>query len=331
MIILGIETSCDETAVSVCRNSEILSNTVSSQLIHNSYGGVVPEIASREHEKLLNIVVDTSLGEAGINLADVDAVAVTQGPGLAGTLLTGISFAKGLAMGLNIPLIPVNHLEAHIFANFLVDPTLEYPFVCLLVSGGHTQLWHIKNMDSYTLLGETRDDAAGEAFDKGARILGLGYPGGPAIETEAIGGNPDAVHFPRGLMGSASLEFSYSGLKTSLLYFMDDFKENVSISKNDVAASYQQAIVDSLVEKMNRAVYQTKSKTCVIAGGVAANKTLRTCSREKLANIRILFPDLSFCTDNGAMVSFLGEVKLNAGYTTNIEFGAQPNLKMAVS
>jgi N6-L-threonylcarbamoyladenine synthase len=278
MIILGIETSCDETAVSVCRNSEILSNTVSSQLIHNSYGGVVPEIASREHEKLLNIVVDTSLGEAGINLADVDAVAVTQGPGLAGTLLTGISFAKGLAMGLNIPLIPVNHLEAHIFANFLVDPTLEYPFVCLLVSGGHTQLWHIKNMDSYTLLGETRDDAAGEAFDKGARILGLGYPGGPAIETEAIGGNPDAVHFPRGLMGSASLEFSYSGLKTSLLYFMDDFKENVSISKNDVAASYQQAIVDSLVEKMNRAVYQTKSKTCVIAGGVAANKTLRTCS-----------------------------------------------------
>ena len=160
MIILGIETSCDETAVSVCRNGEILSNTVSSQLIHNSYGGVVPEIASREHEKLLNIVVDKSLGEAGINLADVDAVAVTQGPGLAGTLLTGISFAKGLAMGLNIPLIPVNHLEAHIFANFLVDPTLEYPFVCLMVSGGHTQLWHIKNMDSYKLLGETRDDAA---------------------------------------------------------------------------------------------------------------------------------------------------------------------------
>ena len=331
MIILGIETSCDETAVSVCRNGEILSNTVSSQLIHNSYGGGGPEIASREHEKLLNIVVDTSLGEAGINLADVDAVAVTQGPGLAGTLLTGISFAKGLAMGLNIPLIPVNHLEAHIFVNFLGDPTLEYPFVCLLVSGGHTQLWHIKNMDSYTLLGETRDDAAGEAFDKGARILGLGYPGGPAIETEAIGGNPNAVHFPRGLMGSASLEFSYSGLKTSLLYFMDDYKENVSISKNDVAASYQQAIVDSLVEKMTRAVYQTKSKPCVIAGGVAANKTLRTCSREKLTNIRILFPDLSFCTDNGAMVSFLGEVKLNARYTTNMEFGAQPNLKMATS
>jgi len=331
MIVLGIETSCDETAVSICKNGLILSNTVSSQLIHNSYGGVVPEIASREHEKLLNIIVDKSLSDARINVVDIDAIAVTQGPGLAGTLLTGISFAKGLAIGLNVRLIPVNHLEAHIFANFLADPNLEYPFVCLLVSGGHTQLWHIKNMESYVLLGETRDDAAGEAFDKGARILGLGYPGGPAIEKEAIGGNPKAVHFPRGLMGSSSLEFSYSGLKTSLLYFMDDFKDNISISKKDVAASYQQAIVDSLVEKMDRAVRHTKSKTCVIAGGVAANKTLRLCLRKRLVNSSIIFPELSFCTDNGAMVSFLGELKLKAGHASNIEFGVQPNLKMVAS
>tara|TARA_B100000686_G_C16806232_1_gene990870 strand:- start:17404 stop:18399 length:996 start_codon:yes stop_codon:yes gene_type:complete len=328
MIVLGIETSCDETGVSVCQNGKILSNTVSSQLIHNSHGGVVPELASREHEKLLNIIINESLIEAEIDVKELDAIAVTQGPGLAGTLLTGISFAKGLALGLNIPLVPINHLEAHIFANFLFERNLKFPFVCLLVSGGHTQLWNVKDMDSYSLLGETRDDAAGEAFDKGARILDLGYPGGPAIEKEAIGGNSSAVDFPRGLMDIDSLEFSYSGLKTSLLYFMDNYKENHKIKRKDIAASYQQAIVDSLVEKMIRAVNYTKSKTCVVAGGVAANKTLRFCLQNNLKNIKILFPESAFCTDNGAMISYLGWVKLKAGQISNFEFGAKPNLKM---
>ena len=213
MTILGIETSCDETAAAICQNRKILSNTVSQQIVHVEFGGVVREIASREHEILLNTIVHHTLGESNIHLRELDAISVTQGPGLAGTLLTGISFAKGLGIGLNIPVIPVNHLEGHIFANFLSDPTLDYPFVCLLVSGGHTQLWNIKGMEQYELLGETRDDAAGEAFDKGARILGLEYPGGPAIEREAKGGDPDKIQFPRSLMGEDSLEFSFSGLK----------------------------------------------------------------------------------------------------------------------
>ena len=246
MIILGIETSCDETAAAICSEGKILSNVVSQQLIHSKYGGVIPEIASREHESLLNQVVDHALLEAGINLEQLNAISVTQGPGLAGTLLTGISFAKGLGLGLRIPVVPVNHLEGHIFANFLAHKTLEFPFVCLLVSGGHTQLWSIENMGKYNLLGETRDDAAGEAFDKGARILGLPYPGGPEIEKAAKGGNPTKIKFPRSLLSKDSLEFSFSGLKTSLLYFMDDFKETKSIELSDVIASYQKAIIDVL-------------------------------------------------------------------------------------
>ena len=329
MTLLGIETSCDETAAAICRHGQILSSIVSSQIIHAKFGGVVPEIASREHEKLLNLIVHESLIESGVQKQELDAIAVTSGPGLAGTLLTGVSFAKGLSLGLNIPVIPMNHLEAHIFANFLADPTLEYPFVCLLVSGGHTQLWYIQEMNQYQLLGETRDDAAGEAFDKGARILGLGYPGGPAIEKEAKGGNSAIYRFPRGLMGKESLEFSFSGLKTSLLYFMDDFQESDSMSKRDVIASYQQAIIDTLVEKMKRALNKTKAKTCVIAGGVAANKCLRDHLAVSLPNTRILFPDLSYCTDNAAMISYLGELKYNSGEIGSLDFGVQPNLKLA--
>ena len=213
---------------------------------------------------------------------------------------------------MNIPVIPVNHLEGHIFANFLADPTLDYPFVCLLVSGGHTQLWNIKGMEQYELLGETRDDAAGEAFDKGARILGLEYPGGPAIEREAKGGDPDKIQFPRSLMGEGSLEFSFSGLKTSLLYFMDDFEETASVSLKDVMASFQQAIVDTLAEKVRRAVKKTGQKRCVIAGGVAANLCLRDRLNTVLPNKHILFPDLSYCTDNAAMISYLGELKMQS-------------------
>ena len=199
MIVLGIETSCDETAVSVCKDGNILSNVISSQVAHSDFGGVVPEIASREHEKMLNKITIMALSEASTSLSQIQGIAVTSGPGLAGSLLTGVSFAKGLALGLGTKIIPINHLEAHIIANLLEEPMIEFPFICLLVSGGHTQIWLVKELDNYILLGETRDDAAGEAFDKGARVIGLGYPGGPAIEKCAINGNPELINFPRPL------------------------------------------------------------------------------------------------------------------------------------
>ena len=328
MTVLGIETSCDETAAAICSNGKILSNVVSQQLIHSKFGGVIPEIASREHELLLNQVVNHAMFKSGIKLNELDAISVTQGPGLAGTLLTGISFAKGLGLGLGIPVVPVNHLEGHIFANFLANEKLEFPFVCLLVSGGHTQLWAIQDMSEYILLGETRDDAAGEAFDKGARILNLSYPGGPEIEKAAMGGDPEKIHFPRSLISKDSLEFSFSGLKTSLLYFMDDFKETRSIKLNDVIASYQKAIIDVLVEKVNRALNITGFKTCIIAGGVAANQSLRKELSSVLRSKEIIFPELSFCTDNAAMIGYVGELKLKNGNYESINFSVKPNLKL---
>ena len=328
MIILGIETSCDETAASICYNGKILSNVVSSQVIHSKFGGVVPEIASREHELLLNTVVDEAVVLAQCSILDIDAIAVTQGPGLTGALLTGVSFAKGLGIGLEIPVIPINHLEGHIFSNFLAYKNLDYPFICLLVSGGHTQLWLICGIGDYKLLGETRDDAAGEAFDKGARILGLGYPGGPEIEKHAKKGNPQKIHFPRSLLKKDSLEFSFSGLKTSLLYFMDDFKENSEINKHDVVASYQQAIIETLVEKVKRALNQTRTQTCVIAGGVASNQSLRKSLNSSLHGKKIIYPDLSFCTDNAAMISYLGEIKFRNNKQYPLDFSVIPNQKL---
>ena len=329
MIVLGIETSCDETAAAVCKNGKIISNIVSRQIIHSQFGGVVPELASREHETLLNRVVNEAIKKANISLRNLNAIAVTQGPGLTGTLLTGICFAKGLGFGLNIPVIPINHLEGHIFANFIADPSLQLPFICLLVSGGHTQLWYIEGMEKYQLLGETRDDAAGEAFDKGARILGLGYPGGPEIEKAAKGGNPNMVKFPRSLLDKNNLEFSFSGLKTSLLYFMDEFKETKKISKKDVIASYQKAIIDVLIIKLKRAMKMKNINTCVIAGGVAANEYLRENLKLALDNQKIIFPELSYCTDNGAMISYLGEKKLKFKNYKSMSFGASPNLKLS--
>mgnify|MGYP005630630707 CR=1 FL=1 len=215
MIVLGIETSCDETATAVCRSGSIISSHIRSQAIHEKYGGVIPEIASREHERYLNNMVSDTLKDAGISKEELEGIAVTQGPGLSGTLITGVCFAKGLSLGMGLPIIGVNHLEAHIFANFLADPTLEFPFVCLLVSGGHTQLWYVKNINNYQLMGESRDDAAGEAFDKGARILGLAYPGGPEIEKLSKGGNPNAVKFPRAMMKKADIEIFFSRLQAA--------------------------------------------------------------------------------------------------------------------
>jgi N6-L-threonylcarbamoyladenine synthase len=326
LIVLGIETSCDETATAVCRDGVIISSHIRSQSIHEKYGGVIPEIASREHEKFLNEMVFDTLNDGGISKKELEGIAVTQGPGLSGTLITGVCFAKGLALGLRLPIIGVNHLEAHIFANFLADPALEFPFICLLVSGGHTQLWHVKNFNDYQLMGESRDDAAGEAFDKGARILGLSYPGGPEIEKLAKGGKPNAIRFPRAMMKKNNLEFSFSGLKTSLLYYMDEHK---NANLKDVAASYQLAIIDVLITKLKWALENTHCHTCVIAGGVAANLLLRDFSLTKLSGKKVIFPDLDLCTDNAAMIAYLGELYLSKGIKSTIDFPILPNMKMA--
>ena len=326
MIILGIETSCDETAASICIDGKIISSTLSSQEIHNKFGGVIPELASREHEKTLNLIVHKALTKSKVSLEDLDGIAVTQGPGLSGALIAGTSFAKGLAIGLNIPILGINHLEAHIFANFLADPDLEFPFVCLLVSGGHTQIWEIKNFMSYKMLGETRDDAAGEAFDKGARILGLGYPGGPEIEKLAKNGNHKAIDFPRALRKKNNFEFSFSGLKTALLYYFDKNKRK---NIEDIAASYQFAIIDVLVEKLKNAADLTNCKNCVVAGGVAANQFLRQYSKKQIGDRNIIYPDPSFCTDNAAMIAYLGEKYISIGKTSKIDFSILPNMKIA--
>ena len=326
MIILGIESSCDESAASICKDGKILSNVVSSQKVHNNYGGVVPEIASREHDRLLNHLVVKSINEANISLNNIEGIGVTKGPGLAGTLLTGVSFAKGFSQSINVPIIGINHLEAHIYANFLAYPKLEYPLVCLLVSGGHTQIWYIKNIFDYELLGDTRDDAAGEAFDKGSRILGLGYPGGPVIEKIANKGNSDAINFPRALMEKDNLEFSFSGLKTSLLYLV---KKEQLFDVEDIVASYQKAILDVLVTKLLRAINIKKVNTCIIAGGVAANKCLRRMVNDKLNNrINAYYPDINLCTDNAAMIAFLAEIYLMKGIRSSIDFEVVPNLKL---
>ena len=326
MIVLGIESSCVETAVSICKDGKILSNIVSSQQVHSNYGGVVPEVASREHDRLLNQLVIKSIKEANISLNDIQGIGVTKGPGLAGTLLTGVSFAKGFSQSLNIPIIGINHLEAHIYANFLAYPKLEYPLVCLLVSGGHTQIWYIKNIFDYELLGDTRDDAAGEAFDKGARILGLGYPGGPIIEKIAKKGNSDLISFPKAFMEKDNLEFSFSGLKTSLLYLV---KKNQLFEMEDIVASYQKAILDVLVTKLARSVIIKKVNTCIIAGGVAANKSLRRLVEDKLnATINVYYPDINLCTDNAAMIAFLAEIYFKKGIRSNLDFEVIPNLKL---
>ena len=326
-MILGIESSCDETAAAICNNGNILSSIVSSQQIHKDFGGVVPEIASREHERLLNYSVEKALDDAEIALSDLDGIGVTQGPGLAGTLLTGVCFAKGLSQSLNIPILGINHLEAHIYANFLTDPTLIYPLVCLLVSGGHTQLWLVKQMEDYELLGESRDDAAGEAFDKGARILGLDYPGGPAIEKLAHNGDCKAIDFPRAFYKDESLEFSFSGLKTSLLYFME--KKDKTVMLADVAASYQKAILDVLVHKLAMAVKRKDVRTCVIAGGVAANNKLRSMVKKIMGDeISVLYPESALCTDNAAMIAYLSELYMEKGITSLIDFDVSPNLKV---
>lgn len=303
MIILGIETSCDETGVAICSDFKILSSYTKTQSIHQQFGGVVPEIASREHEKYLPRITKKVLKDANIKFKDIDAIAVTNGPGLMGSLLSGISFAKGVSYGLDVPIIPINHLEAHLNSVFIEHEELEPPFINLLVSGGHTQLWLVKNMFDYELLGETLDDACGEAFDKGAKKLNLNYPGGPEIERLATSGDKNLINFPRPMIHDNSFNFSFSGLKTSLINCVNKDKYNF----DDIAASYQEAIVDTLIAKFEKAMNQHSVKSGIICGGVAANKRLR----EKLDNLdkNIIYPSMKYCTDNADMIAYLAEHK----------------------
>lgn len=334
MIVLGIESSCDETAAAVVEDGFVRSNIVASQLAHVAYGGVVPEVASRLHEKSIIPVVKQALESAKISLQELSGIAVTRGPGLAGALVVGLGFAKGLAQALGIPITGIDHMEGHLSANFLRDPMsqIEYPFICLLVSGGHTHLWRVEGVGRYELLGQSLDDAAGEAFDKGARLLGLGYPGGPAIEAAAEHGARDAVQFPRPLKGTPSCDFSFSGLKTALFYHLKRLPSPITDEqRNDIAASYQEAIIDTLIDRLKHAIQQTGLKRICAAGGVVANTSLRSRLDEwsKAAGLVIKYPALEYCTDNAAMIAMAGQMRLTAGQESLLSIDIRPNLSLA--
>lgn len=319
MNILGIESSCDETAAAVYSNGTLLSNVVATQAVHQKFGGVVPELASRAHQQHIWPTVQQALDEAGCSIENIDAVAVTHGPGLMGALLVGLCFAKGLALANNLKLIGVNHMDAHIYANF-IEATPNFPFVCLTVSGGHTQLIHVTEPFKHTILGQTRDDAAGEAFDKIGKIFGLPYPAGPLVDKYARIGNPKFHTFPQALL-SEGLDFSFSGLKTSALYHLEkigDEKQRQTYleqSLPDLCASVSQAITEVLIKKLERAVVDTGVKTVLLAGGVSANSMLRE-KAEKLANrlnCYLHIPKLAYCTDNAAMIAITGYLKAKQG------------------
>ena len=327
-LVLGIETSCDETAAAlVLGGYDVVSNVVSTQVdLHSDFGGVVPEIASRAHLDVLNPVIARSIVEAGIDEERIDAVACTIGPGLIGALLVGVSAAKALAMAWDVPFVGVNHMEAHLYAASLEDPTLEFPLLVLLVSGGHTMLIDMQGHGRYRLVGQTIDDAAGEAFDKVARFLDLGYPGGPAIDVAALDGDPEAIRFPRAMMDDG-YDFSFSGLKTSVMNYV---RKHPDVSSQDVAASFQAAVVDVLVTKARRAAAEFGATGIVLGGGVAANSLLReqvldACERD---GIQGFLPSRSMCTDNAAMIAAAGWHRLRADGPTPLDVGATPNLRL---
>ena len=330
MIVLGFESSCDETGVAlVCTEKGLLSHALHTQVaMHAAYGGVVPELASRDHVRRIIPLTRAVLQEAGLSLSDVSAVAYTAGPGLAGALLVGASVAQSLAWSLSLPAIPIHHLEGHLLSPRLADPCPAFPFVALLVSGGHTQLMRVDDVGLYTLLGETMDDAAGEAFDKTAKLLGLGYPGGPALARLAEQGNPEAISLPRPMLHSGNLDFSFSGLKTAVLTRLKDAQAQAVVSDTlaaDLAAATQQAIVEVLVAKSIKALDQTGLKRLVVAGGVGANRLLRTKLSQALIKrqAEAFFPPLELCTDNGAMIAFAAAQRITRGMVdlTNTQHG----------
>lgn len=320
MNILAIESSCDDTSAAVLSGTSMLSNVIASQTVHLQFGGVVPELASRAHQKTITQTVEQALSEADMQLDDIDTVAVTQGPGLLGSLLVGICFAKGLATSQKLPIIGVNHMDAHIYANF-IDHEPEFPFVALTVSGGHTQLVHIKAPFEHEIIGETRDDAAGEAFDKIGKILGLPYPAGPEMDKLAQKGDPHFHDFPQAMLHKG-LDFSFSGLKTSALYYIQD-KEEAFVQEHleDICASVSYAISEVLVKKLKKAVKQTGVKTILLSGGVSANSMLRARAVElaEKMGLKLYIPHISYCTDNAAMIAITARMKAEQGLYDDLD------------
>ncbi len=333
VLILAIETSCDETAAAVVKNGrEVLSNIISSQIaLHTLYGGVVPEIASRKHIEKINQVIEQALKEAQVTLDDLDAIGVTYGPGLVGALLVGVAEAKAISYAKNLPLVGVHHIEGHISANYIENRDLEPPFACLVVSGGHTHLVSVEDYGVYRILGRTRDDAAGEAFDKVARAIGLGYPGGPKIDRVAREGNPEAISFPRARIADAEYDFSFSGLKSAVLNYINGCRmKGQEISVPDVAASFQKAVTDVLVEHSMHAVEEFGFRKLAIAGGVASNSALRSAMETACGERGVKFysPSPILCTDNAAMIGAAAYYEYQKGFRSDLSLNAVPNLKL---
>lgn len=333
VLILAIESSCDETAAAVVKNGrEVLSNVINTQIaIHTEYGGVVPEIASRKHIENINPVIKKALTDAGVTLDDIDAIGVTYGPGLVGALLVGVAEAKAIAFAKNKPLVGVHHIEGHISANYVENKELEPPFVALVVSGGHTHLVKVNDYGEYEITGRTRDDAAGEAFDKVARAIGLGYPGGPKIDKLAKEGNPEAIEFPRAHVDDAPYDFSFSGIKSAVLNYINSANmQGKEINRADVAASFQKAVVDALVSRAVKLAKECGMDKLAIAGGVASNSALRAAVQEECAknNIRFYSPSPVLCTDNAAMIGAAAYYEYIKGVRHGYDLNAVPNLKL---
>ncbi len=334
VLILAVESSCDETAAAVVKNGrEVLSNIISSQIeLHTVYGGVVPEIASRKHIEKINQVIGEALREADMTLQDMDAVAVTYGPGLVGALLVGVSAAKAISFASGIPLIGVHHIEGHINANYIENKDLEPPYICLVVSGGHSHLVIVRDYGEYEILGRTRDDAAGEAFDKVARAIGLGYPGGPKIDKAAREGNADAISFPRAKVADAVYDFSFSGLKSAVLNYLNSCEmKGIPVCQADVAASFQKAVAEVLVEHSMHAVEEYGLRKFAIAGGVASNSALRAALMKECCGRKIEFycPSPIFCTDNAAMIGAAAYYEYKKGVRHGYDLNAVPNLALS--
>lgn len=320
--ILAIESSCDETSASVIANGKVLNNVIASQSVHGNYGGVVPELASRAHQSNIVRTVNEAMNSSGITLSELDAIAFTRGPGLLGSLLVGVSFAKAMALSLQIPLIEVNHMQAHVLSHFIEEPKPNFPFLCLTVSGGHTQIIQVKDYLDMELIGQTQDDAVGEAFDKAAKIMGFPYPGGPLIDKYAQLGDPGAFRFPSTSM--ASYDFSFSGIKTAFLYFIRDHvlkdPNFITERQNDICASLQKHLVDMLMDRLEKASYELGINEIAIAGGVSANSGLRAALQErgKKNGWRSFLPDFQYCTDNAAMIAIVAHYKYRAGDFTDL-------------